>query len=112
MSRHHTTLISSCLPEGMRGVLNLWMVEVLAGVYVGQVSRRARDLIWDELSAFVQDGEYAALIEPAQTEQGFAVRVAGDHRYNVVDHAGLMLIARRHDKRSGPETGGLPDSSW
>lgn len=112
MSRHHTTLITSCLPEGLRGVLNLWMIEVLAGVYVGHVSRRARDLIWDQLSAVVEEGEYAALIEPAQTEQGFAVRIAGDHRYDLVDHAGLMLVSRQHKPRSGLELGGLPDPSW
>lgn len=112
MSRPHTTLITSCLPEGLRGVLNLWMIEVLAGVYVGHMSRRARDLIWQQLSTAVEDGEYAAMIEPAQTEQGFTVRVAGDHRYVMVDHAGLMLVSRQHKNTSGPAESGLPDPTW
>lgn len=94
-------LATSCVPPGIRGALNQWMLEVLPGVFVGRPSARIRDQLWDALSMALlgQPGTYAAWITHAETEQGFTIKRVGDHRYSVEDYAGLQLITVRHSQR-------------
>lgn len=61
------------------------------GLYVGTISARVREELWSAVSASVGDGA-AVLIHPADTEQGFALRTAGQRRRHVVDFDGLQLI--------------------
>ncbi|WP_245715017.1 type I-E CRISPR-associated endoribonuclease Cas2e [Micromonospora inyonensis] len=69
------------------------MVEVAAGVFVGNPSTRIRDRLWATLATRVGDGQ-AIMIEPARNEQGWAVRTAGRDRWVPVDLDGLILSAR------------------
>ncbi|MEV6801614.1 type I-E CRISPR-associated endoribonuclease Cas2e [Micromonospora rifamycinica] len=69
------------------------MVEVSAGVFVGNPSTRIRDRLWTTLATRVGDGQ-AIMIEPARNEQGWAVRTAGRDRWIPVDLDGLVLSAR------------------
>ena len=80
-------------PEGLRGHLTRWMVEVNAGVFVGNPSRRVRDGLWETLSSRIGPGQ-AVMVEPADNEQGWAVRTAGKDRWYPVDYDGLILSAR------------------
>ncbi len=69
------------------------MVEVHAGVFVGNPSRRVRDRLWELLATRIADGQ-AILVEPADNEQGWAVRTAGTDRWRPTDFDGLILSAR------------------
>lgn len=69
------------------------MVEVAAGVFVGQPNRRIRNGLWDVLSDRIGDGQ-AVMIEPARNEQRWTVRTAGKDRWYPVDYDGLILSAR------------------
>lgn len=88
-----TVIVLIAVPPGLRGHATRWMVEVAAGVFVGNPSARVRDRLWKLLAARVGDGQ-AVMIEPARNEQGWAVRTAGRDRWYPVDLDGLMLIAR------------------
>jgi CRISPR-associated protein Cas2 len=88
-----TVIILIAAPDGLRGHLTRWMIEVNAGVFVGNPSRRIRDRIWELLSARIGDGQ-AVLVEPASNEQGWTVRTAGRDRWRPVDFDGLILSAR------------------
>jgi CRISPR-associated protein Cas2 len=88
-----TVIVLIAVAEGLRGHLTRWMIEVAAGVYVGNPSSRVRDRLWQLLASRVGDGQ-AIMIEPANNEQGWAVRTAGRDRRYPVDLDGLMLIAR------------------
>ncbi|MER5621593.1 type I-E CRISPR-associated endoribonuclease Cas2e [Streptosporangium sp. NPDC002544] len=88
-----TVIVLIAAPEGLRGHLTRWMVEVNAGVFVGNPSKRVRDRIWELLTARIGDGQ-AVLVEPAANEQGWAVRTAGKDRWYPVDFDGLILSAR------------------
>lgn len=88
-----TVIVLIAAPEGLRGHLTRWMVEVNAGVFVGNPSKRVRDRIWELLAARIGDGQ-AVLVEPAANEQGWAVRTAGKDRWYPVDFDGLILSAR------------------
>ncbi|MFI6785545.1 type I-E CRISPR-associated endoribonuclease Cas2e [Micromonospora sp. NPDC050276] len=88
-----TVVVLIAVAEGLRGHLTRWMIEVAAGVFVGNPSARVRDRLWTLLATRVGDGQ-AIMIEPAQNEQGWAIRTAGRDRWVPVDLDGLILSAR------------------
>jgi CRISPR-associated protein Cas2 len=88
-----TVIVLVAVPDGLRGHLTRWMVEVSAGVFVGNPTARVRDRLWAVLSERVRDGQ-AIMIEPAENEQRWAVRTAGPDRWYPVDYDGLILAAR------------------
>ena len=45
------------VPQSLRGDLTKWYQEVQAGVYVGNVSARIRDLLWDRIIKNFGKGE-------------------------------------------------------
>ena len=94
-----TVVVLVAAPEGLRGHLTRWLVEVHAGVFVGTPSRRIRDRLWLVLSERIGDG-HAVMIEPANTEQRWTVRTAGRDRWQPTDFDGLILFAR--ERRDNP----------
>ncbi|MGP4112341.1 type I-E CRISPR-associated endoribonuclease Cas2e [Streptomyces sp. 4N509B] len=88
-----TVVVLIAAPEGLRGHVTRWMVEVAAGIFVGTPNRRVRDRLWTTLSDRIGDGQ-AVMIEPAATEQRWSTRTAGRDRWYPVDFDGLMLMAR------------------
>ncbi|MDP4511817.1 type I-E CRISPR-associated endoribonuclease Cas2e [Nonomuraea turcica] len=88
-----TVIVLVAAPEGLRGHLTRWMVEVSAGVFVGNPSKRIRDRIWTLLANRIGDCQ-AVLVEPATNEQGWAIRTAGKDRWYPIDFDGLILSAR------------------
>ena len=57
-------------PPRLRGRLSLWLLEVRAGVYIGNYTRRTRERIWSEVTAMIGDGN-AVLAWTALNEAGF-----------------------------------------
>lgn len=85
-------LITTAVPDHLRGALSRWMIEVGPGIFVGTLSAKVRDELWEATSASVGDGA-AVLIHPDNTEQGFTLRTAGQRRRRPVDFDGLTLVA-------------------
>lgn len=88
-----TVVVLIAAPEGLRGHLTRWMVEVDAGVFVGNPSKRVRDGLWGVLAERILDGQ-VVMVETARNEQGWTVRTAGTDRWYPVDYDGLILSAR------------------
>lgn len=42
-------------PPRLRGRIALWLLEVRAGVYVGEYSRRVREMIWQQVRVGLED---------------------------------------------------------
>ncbi|MFC3982839.1 type I-E CRISPR-associated endoribonuclease Cas2e [Streptosporangium jomthongense] len=82
---------TTAVPDHVGGALSRWLIEPCPGLFVGTVSARVRDELWAAVSASVGEG-LAVLIHPANTEQGFAMRTAGQRRRHVIDFDGLQLI--------------------
>ena len=82
-------------PARLRGRLSLWLLEIRAGVYVGKVSRRHRERIWqrvcNEIDADQQGNAVMAWV--AGNEQGNDFLTHGENRRIPVDFHGLMLIS-------------------
>lgn len=85
-------LILTAVPPGLRGHVSRWLVEISPGVFIGSVSHRVRELLWEQTIANVKDGR-AIMAFPAPTEQGYDFRVHG-HHWTPVDFDGLQLIMR------------------
>ena len=88
-----TVIVLIAAAEGLRGHLTRWMIEVAAGVFVGNPSARVRDRVWAVLIDRIAAGQ-AIMVEPASNEQGWTVRTAGQDRWYPVDYDGLILAAR------------------
>ncbi len=79
-------------PPRLRGRLAAWLVEVRAGVYVGDYSRRTRERIWDQVTAYIDRGD-AVMVWKAPTDQGYDFATVGANRRMPVDFDGLKLVS-------------------
>ncbi|WP_432066270.1 type I-E CRISPR-associated endoribonuclease Cas2e [Streptomyces sp. C10-9-1] len=101
-----TVIVLTNCPPGLRGFLTRWLLEVSAGVFIGNPSARIRDLLWDEVQQYANQGR-ALLAHTTNNEQGFTFRTH-DHAWHPVDHEGLTLIRRPNAQRSSNTTTTLP----
>lgn len=79
-------------PPRLRGRLAAWLLEVRAGVYVGNYSARTRDRIWDQVTAYIDQGD-AVMVWKAPTDQGYDFATVGTNRRMPVDFDGLKLVS-------------------
>ena len=88
----HATIILTAVPPNIRHALTRWMIEPAPGVFVGTISARVRDQLWDTIEQATHGG-WGLLIHPADTEQGFAIRSCGTERRHIIDWDDLQLVA-------------------
>ena len=79
-------------PPRLRGRLAVWLLEVRAGVYVGKVSRRVRELIWDQIEMGIEDGN-AVMVWTTNTESGFDFMTLGKNRRIPKEMDGVKLVS-------------------
>lgn len=84
-------LVLERVPRGLRGELTRWMLELRAGVFVGDVSAMVRDRLWQKVCEDLRDGG-ATLVHSSDSEQGFRVRYWGDTDRRIEDFEGLFLV--------------------
>ena len=78
-------------PPRLRGRLAVWCLEVRAGVYVGNYGRRVREMIWEQVTAAIGEGD-AVMCWSARTDQGFDVATVGRNRRVPTDFDGLRVV--------------------
>lgn len=79
-------------PPRLRGRLAIWLLEVRAGVYVGKVSRRVREMIWEQIEKGIREGN-AVMAWSTNTESGFDFMTLGANRRIPVEMDGLKLVS-------------------
>src|SRR5579871_1698851 len=57
-------------PPRLRGRLAVWLLEVRAGVYLGNYGRRVREMIWEQVCAYIEEGN-AVIAWAAPNDPGF-----------------------------------------
>ena len=84
-------------PPRLRGRLAVWLLEIRAGVYVGNYSRRTREMVWEQVRAPARAGmnRYLALPPSAPAR---VPRTRGDEP--------LTDAARLTDEKSSPHARG------
>ncbi|MEV5850472.1 type I-E CRISPR-associated endoribonuclease Cas2e [Streptomyces sp. NPDC051985] len=107
-----TIIVLTNCPPGLRGFLTRWLLEISAGVFIGNPSARIRDVLWDEVRQYTGQGR-ALLAHTTNTEQGFTFRTH-DHAWHPIDHEGATLIQRPSPKdpasNASPTT--APPAGW
>ncbi|MCO7639217.1 type I-E CRISPR-associated endoribonuclease Cas2e [Kerstersia gyiorum] len=85
-------VVTENIPPRLRGRLAIWLLEVRAGVYVGDVSKRVREMLWQQLEAGYEDGS-VVMAWASPTESGFDFQTLGANRRRPIDYDGLRLVA-------------------
>lgn len=85
-------IVTENVPPRLRGRLAVWLVEIRAGVYVGNPSRRLRDFIWEQVEEGMEDGN-AVMSWSTNTESGYDFQTLGANRRIPVDFDGIRLVS-------------------
>ncbi len=78
-------------PAAIRGELTRWLIEPRCGVFVGHVSARVRDALWEKCTSNERVGGVVQIWN-SNCEQHFQMRIAGDTSRILVEEEGLQLI--------------------
>jgi len=79
-------------PPRLRGRLAVWLIEIRAGVYVGDLSIKVRDMIWSHIEKGIEEGN-AVMAWSTNTESGFDFMTLGKNRRLPVELDGLKLVS-------------------
>ena len=85
-------VVTENVPPRLRGRLAVWLLEVRAGVYVGDVTRRVREMIWQQCEILLEDGN-VVMAWATNTESGFDFQTMGGNRRIPVEFDGLRLVS-------------------
>ena len=95
--------MTNCPPR-LRGDLSKWLCEINTGVYVGSVSSRVRDALWDRVCQNLKNGQ-ATLVFTTAGEQRMDFRTHNT-TWEAVDFDGIKLM-RRPLPQAQPESTAL-----
>lgn len=102
-------MVLTACPPGARGDLTRWLLEIAPGVFVGRLSARVREQLWQRVCSFVKSGR-AIMVYSARNEQHLEFEVFQPD-WVPVDCDGLKLIKRPVGTDDATLTGSLP-SGW
>ena len=79
-------------PPRLRGRLAVWLLEIRAGVYVGNYSIKVRDHIWSQVEAGIGEGN-AVMAWRSNNEAGFDFVTLGVNRRIPIEIDGAKLVS-------------------
>ncbi|ELY2854487.1 type I-E CRISPR-associated endoribonuclease Cas2 [Cronobacter dublinensis] len=85
-------VVTENVPPRLRGRLAIWLLELRAGVYVGDVSKRVREMIWHQITELAEEGN-VVMAWATNNESGFDFQTYGVNRRIPVDLDGLRLVS-------------------
>lgn len=88
-------LRTTSVPDHLRGYLSRFLLEVAAGLYVGNTTSKVAEKIWERaIAASSTSGELVLVYSDPETEQGFRMRTQSTSRYQFRDFDELTLVSR------------------
>ena len=84
-------IVTENAPPRLRGRLAVYMVEVRAGVYLANLSRRVREMIWKTVEEEIEEGN-AVMAWSTNTESGFEFTTCGINRRSPAFLDGFQLV--------------------
>lgn len=84
-------MILEKVTSGLQGELTRWLIEPKSGVFVGHVSARVRDHLWQKCVERKRKGGVIQ-IWSSNTEQHFRLRMAGETSRELIEIEGLQLV--------------------
>ena len=85
-------VVTENVPPRLRGRLAIWLLEVRAGVYVGSVSQKVRDMIWKQLQQLCGDGN-VVMAWQTNHESGFEFKTFGENSRQPIEMDGIRLVS-------------------
>ena len=85
------TVVTEAVPPRLRGRLAVWLLEVRAGVYIGNVSKKIREMIWHQVTELAENGN-VVMAWATNNESGFEFQTFGENRRIPIDVDGLRLV--------------------
>ena len=79
-------------PPRLRGRLAIWLLEIRAGVYVGNYSSKVRDVVWKQVEEAIEEGN-AVMAWRTNSEAGFDFVTVGKNRRIPVEMDGAKLVS-------------------
>jgi CRISPR-associated protein Cas2 len=79
-------------PPRLRGRLAAWLLEIRAGVYVGNYSIKVREMIWSQVEAGIEEGN-AVIAWRSTNESGFDFKTIGTNRRIPKEVDGMKLVS-------------------
>ena len=80
------------VPPRLRGRMAVWLLEVRAGVYVGNYGRKVREYLWEQVQEGLEDGN-AVMVWRSTAEAGYEFLTLGQNRRMPVDLDGVQLVS-------------------
>jgi CRISPR-associated protein Cas2 len=98
-------IVTENIPHRLRGRLAVWLVEARAGVYIGDLGRRVREMIWEQVTEGIEEGN-AVMAWSTNTESGFDFLTVGKNRRMPVEMDGIKVVSfyppedkKQHDEK-------------
>ena len=85
-------IVTENVPPRLRGRLAVWLIEIRAGVYVGDLSAKVREMIWQQVEVGIEEGN-AIMSWSTNTESGFDFLTLGENRRIPIEIDGLKLVS-------------------
>ena len=79
----------------LQGQLSRKLLEIRSGVYIGRLSKRQLEVLWEAVVA--SEPKAALLVYAAKTETGISMKSIGKHRYQIFDSDWLQLVGYEGD---------------
>ena len=89
-------MILENVPIGLRGELSRWLLEPQSGLFVGHVSARVREKLWEK-ACQASKGGGVLQIWSTNKEQRYEMRMYGRTSRRIIESEGLQLIQIPHD---------------
>lgn len=90
-------------PPRLRGRMAVWLLEVRAGVYVGNYGRKVREYLWEQVQEGLEDGN-AVMVWRSTAEAGYEFLTLGQNRRMPVDLDGVQLVSFYPPTEPDPST--------
>ena len=85
-------IVTENVPPRLRGYLTKWLLEIRAGVYVGDYSVKVREMLWSAVTREMGEGN-AIIVWSTNTESGYDFDMFGFNRRFPKKIEGFPLIS-------------------
>lgn len=85
-------IVTESIPDRLRGYLSRWLLEVRAGVFLGDYSVRVREMLTKNINETIEDGN-VVIAWSTNNESGFDFETIGKNRRIPISFDNLKLIS-------------------
>ena len=85
-------IVTEAIPERLRGYLSRWLLEVRAGVFIGEYSVKVREMLTKTIRENIESGN-VVVAWTTNNESGFDFDTVGMNRRIPTELDGMKLVA-------------------